>query len=74
MRITGMDLKMEQYRRGERFVAEIARLAGPPALRRLWDGPETLPRDEELEAPATWVGRVMTSTPAMVVQGGTAPA
>src|SRR6185437_10251549 len=25
MRLTGMDLKMEQYRRGEKFVAEIAR-------------------------------------------------
>lgn len=63
MRITGLDLKMEQYRRGERFVAEIARLAGPSALRRLWDGPETLPRDMELESPKRWVERVMTSTP-----------
>ena len=43
LRITGMDLKMEQYRKGEVFVAEIERLAGAAALRRLWDGPETLP-------------------------------
>src|SRR4029079_8036102 len=28
LRITGMDLKMEQYRKGEVFVAEIERLAG----------------------------------------------
>ena len=28
LRITGMDLKMEQYRKGEAFVAEIERLAG----------------------------------------------
>jgi coenzyme F420 biosynthesis associated uncharacterized protein len=60
MRITGMDLKMEQYRRGEQFVAGIARLAGPAALRRLWDGPETLPRDDELDAPARWVDRMMS--------------
>ena len=58
LRITGMDLKMEQYRKGEVFVAEIERLAGAAALRRLWDGPETLPRPEEIEAPATWVRRM----------------
>jgi coenzyme F420 biosynthesis associated uncharacterized protein len=59
MRITGLDLKMEQYARGERFVAGIARIGGPAALRRLWDGPETLPREDELGAPERWVRRVM---------------
>ena len=39
LRITGLDLKMEQYRKGEVFVAEIERLAGAAALRRLWDVP-----------------------------------
>jgi len=58
LRITGMDLKMEQYRKGEAFVAEIERLAGAAALRRLWDGPETLPGPEEIEAPAAWVRRM----------------
>jgi putative hydrolase len=58
LRITGMDLKMEQYRKGEVFVAEIERLAGAAALRRLWDGPETLPRPAEIDAPADWVRRV----------------
>jgi coenzyme F420 biosynthesis associated uncharacterized protein len=58
LRITGMDLKLEQYRKGEAFVAGIDRIAGPTALRRLWDGPETLPTPEELDAPAAWVRRV----------------
>ena len=58
LRITGMDLKMEQYRKGEAFVAEIERLAGAAALRRLWDGPETLPTPEEIEGPAAWVRRM----------------
>jgi coenzyme F420 biosynthesis associated uncharacterized protein len=58
LRITGMDLKMEQYRKGEAFVAEIERLAGSAALRRLWDGPETLPRPEEIDHPADWVRRL----------------
>lgn len=58
LRITGMDLKMDQYRMGEAFVSEIERLAGPAALRHLWDGPETLPTPEEIEAPAGWVRRM----------------
>ena len=72
MRLTGLDLKMEQYRRGERFVSGIARLVGPAALRRLWDGPETLPTSDELTAPERWVARVMgvTALPAGVAQPG----
>ena len=59
MRITGMDLKMEQYRKGEEFVTAIARGGGPEALRTLWDGPETLPTPEEIDFPARWLERVM---------------
>ena len=59
LRITGLDLKMEQYARGERFVAGIERLGGPVALRRLWDGPETLPRADELDHPERWARRVL---------------
>ena len=59
MRITGMDLKMEQYRKGEEFVASIARAGGTEALRTLWVGPETLPSPEEIDMPARWLDRVM---------------
>ena len=68
LRITGLDLKMEQYRKGEAFVAEIERLAGATALRRLWDGPETLPRPEEIERPGDWVLRMGLNQ----LEGGTA--
>jgi coenzyme F420 biosynthesis associated uncharacterized protein len=63
LRITGLDLKMEQYARGERFVAAVDRAAGPAGLRRLWDGPETLPRDGELERPERWMRRVLGEAP-----------
>jgi coenzyme F420 biosynthesis associated uncharacterized protein len=63
LRITGLDLKLEQYRRGERFVSGIAQRAGPAALRRLWEGPETLPTEAELDSPERWVARVMRSQP-----------
>jgi coenzyme F420 biosynthesis associated uncharacterized protein len=59
LRLTGLDLKMEQYRAGEAFVSAIAAAAGPAALRRLWDGPESLPRDGEIQAPERWLERVM---------------
>jgi coenzyme F420 biosynthesis associated uncharacterized protein len=59
LRLTGLDLKMEQYRKGEQFVRAIAAQRGPAALKRLWDGPATLPRDGEIEAPERWVARVL---------------
>ncbi len=68
LRITGMDLKLEQYRRGEAFVAAIEGIAGPAALRRLWEGPETLPAPAELDDPAAWVRR----TRPWGAEGGTA--
>ncbi len=59
LRITGLDLKMEQYRSGERFVAAIVARGGPEARLRLWEGPESLPRDGEIEDPDRWLRRVM---------------
>ena len=59
MRVTGLDLKMEQYKQGEAFVAAIARARGAEALRTLWRGPETLPRPDEIDLPSLWVARVL---------------
>jgi coenzyme F420 biosynthesis associated uncharacterized protein len=59
MRLTGMDIKLEQYRKGEHFVRTIAAAAGSSALRRLWDGPESLPRHGEIDDPSKWLARVM---------------
>jgi coenzyme F420 biosynthesis associated uncharacterized protein len=59
MRLIGMDLKMDQYRKGEKFVAAIAHSGGPAALNRLWDGPESLPQEGEIEAPERWLARVI---------------
>ncbi len=59
LRLTGMDLKLEQYRKGELFVRAIADRRGTTALKRLWDGPETLPRDGEIDAPERWIARVL---------------
>jgi len=59
LRITGMDLKLEQYKKGERFVRAIADARGPEALRALWGGPEMLPQPGEIDDPHRWLARVM---------------
>jgi coenzyme F420 biosynthesis associated uncharacterized protein len=59
MRLTGLDLKMAQYKQGEEFVAEIARARGPEALQALWRGPESLPLPSEMSQPSLWLKRVL---------------
>jgi uncharacterized protein (DUF2342 family) len=62
-----MDLKLAQYRRGERFVAGVHAAGGSAAIAHLWDGPETLPSERELDDPAIWVARVMPAPDALAV-------
>ena len=57
MRLTGMDVKLEQYRKGEQFVSAIAEAGGPAALNRLWSGPELLPQPAEIDDPSAWLRR-----------------
>lgn len=58
-RLTGLDLKLEQYRRGERFVAGVHAAGGDAAIGHIWDGPAALPTDAEMADPAAWVRRVV---------------
>ncbi len=58
-RLTGLDMKLEQYRRGERFVAGVYAAGGERALERLWAGPGSLPSETELADPRRWVARVL---------------
>jgi coenzyme F420 biosynthesis associated uncharacterized protein len=62
-RLTGLDLKLEQYRRGERFVSGVAREGGHEAVRLMWVGPWALPSQPELDDPAAWVRRVVHHPP-----------
>lgn len=63
LRLTGMDLKMEQYRRGEAFVRSIAEARGRVALDRIWTSPATLPTAEEIGGPDLWIARVLGGSP-----------
>jgi coenzyme F420 biosynthesis associated uncharacterized protein len=57
LRLTGLDLKMEQYAEGERFVAAVVAGSGTEGLARVWRGPEWLPTMAEIRQPEAWLTR-----------------
>jgi putative hydrolase len=65
-KLTGLDVKMEQYRAGERFIDEIVRLRGHDTARRVWERAELLPTMGEIRNPETWLERVEAIEPAVV--------
>jgi coenzyme F420 biosynthesis associated uncharacterized protein len=58
MRLTGLDLKMEQYAAGERFADAVIRQRDRAFLNRVWTGPEMLPSLDEIRAPDRWIARI----------------
>lgn len=57
-RLTGLEMKMRQYRIGEEFVLAVEREAGWDAVRLAFASPETLPTLGEVEQPERWLERV----------------
>lgn len=56
--LTGLNVKMEQYRQGEAFVNAIVERHGREAITRLWQGPEMMPTMQEIREPSQWSDRV----------------
>lgn len=57
-RLTGLNVKMEQYRLGEIFVNEVVERKGIDFMNRVWSGAEYLPSMEEIRQPELWIQRV----------------
>lgn len=57
-RITGLDMKLEQYRLGERFADAVARRRGMEGLNCVWEKPENLPTLAEVRDPGLWLERI----------------
>jgi coenzyme F420 biosynthesis associated uncharacterized protein len=57
--LLGLELKLEQYRRGKIFCDEIVRQAGPEAMRELFSSAQALPSLAEVHDPASWLERCM---------------
>ena len=58
LRLTGLDLKLEQYAEGQRFVAAVVARGGKPPFARVWRGPEWIPTLDEIRDPDRWLARV----------------
>lgn len=58
MRLTGLDLKMEQYAAGERFADAVLASHGRDVLNRVWSGPDALPTLDEIREPQRWIDRM----------------
>lgn len=65
-KLTGLDLKLRQYREGEAFCRAVFERGGMGALNLAWESASNLPRPEELNAPNAWYERVVAgrATPA----------
>jgi len=57
-RLTGLDLKLHQYKRGEAFAKAVYDAYGMHVLNRAWGGPDAMPRVEELGDHERWYRRV----------------
>src|SRR5467141_1972638 len=57
-KLTGLDLKLQQYRRGEAFCQAVFDRHGMEVLNRVWGGPESMPKLSELGNPEAWHRRV----------------
>jgi len=68
-KLTGLNVKMEQYRAGEHFIDEIVRLRSHDTARRVWEAPEFLPTMDEIKKPELWLTRIEALTPALAGAG-----
>jgi len=62
-KLTGLDLKLQQYQRGEAFCRAIFDRHGMAVLNRVWDGPDSMPTLRELGNPEAWHRRVGAPNP-----------
>jgi coenzyme F420 biosynthesis associated uncharacterized protein len=58
-RLTGLEMKLKQYKQGERFVLAVEREAGWDAVRIAFRGASSLPDLDEIRDPGSWLRRVV---------------
>jgi uncharacterized protein (DUF2342 family) len=57
-RVLGLNMKRRQYERGKEFFEAVVDARDIETAGRVWESPETLPSDEELDDPSMWLARV----------------
>jgi coenzyme F420 biosynthesis associated uncharacterized protein len=58
LRLTGLKMKLDQYRLGGAFVDQVKRERGIAFLHQVWNGPENVPTELELREPQRWMRRM----------------
>ncbi len=58
MRLLGFDLKLAQYRLGERFVRHVVAEESMSFLNQVWESEHTMPTLDEINAPEQWTERM----------------
>ncbi|MGI9145836.1 MAG: zinc-dependent metalloprotease [Chloroflexota bacterium] len=58
LKITGLSLKMEQYRLGERFVDQVVQRRSIGFVNRAWHSVEALPTEAEIRDAGRWIARM----------------
>ncbi len=61
LKLTGLSMKMEQYRLGELFVDHVVKARGIQFANQAYDGPENLPTMEEVLHPERWIARMSSA-------------
>ncbi len=64
-KLLGIEMKMQQYAEGARFVREVVDAVGMDGFNRVWTSPQTLPSHDEIRNPGQWLARVGGSPPAV---------
>jgi uncharacterized protein (DUF2342 family) len=57
-RLLGLSVKRRQYERGKEFFDAVVDRRGMETAGRVWEAPELLPTDAELDDPSAWIARV----------------
>jgi uncharacterized protein (DUF2342 family) len=57
-RLLGLGMKRRQYERGKDFFEAVVEATDIETAGRVWESPETLPTDAELDEPGRWLDRV----------------
>ncbi|MBM2812849.1 MAG: hypothetical protein HW416_3608 [Chloroflexi bacterium] len=58
LRLTGLQMKLDQYRLGTAFVNNVEQQRGIAFVNRLWEDPSNLPTELEIREPAKWMQRM----------------
>ena len=57
-RFLGLSVKRRQYERGKEFFDGVVERRDIATVTRVWESPDHLPTDAELNDPAAWIARV----------------